>query len=280
MTYSFKTTFSTMCLMMAVCALTMCSIQAEDNASAKGSLAVFNSPASATPNPAFAYQTVTFSASVSSTVVTLAAPTVTWNFGDGSSATGNPVTHAYTSSGNYTVTATATDTVGLVGGGATSTFNMIVASQIYDAKGLVTLGRLNVLDFISINATLPYNNVGVLAARNQPSVTTVVVDFNGIHRSFTLDKKNYALVGGDHVSLKNVKSKKPFLSKPGLFDAKINVTLSGKLITDAIKNVKLNANGRPTGATIFIAVNGVTYGTQVEIDYADQYRGKYDSTSK
>ena len=37
-----------------------------------------------------------------------------WDFGDGSTATGNPVSHTYTNSGNYTVTLVVTDTLGCV----------------------------------------------------------------------------------------------------------------------------------------------------------------------
>lgn len=38
--------------------------------------------------------------------------TLTWDFGDGATATGTPVTHAYTSPGTYTVKVTGTDAVG------------------------------------------------------------------------------------------------------------------------------------------------------------------------
>ncbi len=35
-----------------------------------------------------------------------------WNFGDGTSDTGNPVTHSYSAAGYYTVTVTVTDSIG------------------------------------------------------------------------------------------------------------------------------------------------------------------------
>jgi len=51
-------------------------------------------------------QSVTFTGSASGGTAPYA---FSWSFGDGSSATGNPVTHAYSASGSYTVTVTTTD---------------------------------------------------------------------------------------------------------------------------------------------------------------------------
>jgi hypothetical protein len=38
--------------------------------------------------------------------------TISWDFGDGASATGSPATHAYAAAGDYNVTVTATDGAG------------------------------------------------------------------------------------------------------------------------------------------------------------------------
>ncbi len=55
-----------------------------------------------------------FSATASDTFSGVAS--IAWSFGDGSAAaTGSPVTHAYSAAGTYTVTATATDTLGNTG---------------------------------------------------------------------------------------------------------------------------------------------------------------------
>src|SRR3989475_2557723 len=62
------------------------------------------SPSSPVPG-----QSVTFTSSASGGTAPYA---FSWSFGDGSSATGNPVTHAYWASGSYAVTLTTTDSAG------------------------------------------------------------------------------------------------------------------------------------------------------------------------
>jgi len=52
--------------------------------------------------------TVTFDASVSSASNGMIVDYV-WNFGDGNTANGNPITHTYTTPGTYTITLTVTD---------------------------------------------------------------------------------------------------------------------------------------------------------------------------
>jgi PKD repeat protein len=62
------------------------------------------------PNPAIAGQTIIGYAAASALV---GMPTVTWDFGDGITATGTNVSHAYAQSGIYTVTVTAISPQGL-----------------------------------------------------------------------------------------------------------------------------------------------------------------------
>lgn len=64
--------------------------------------------ATAVPNPAAEGQNIVFSADGSDP--TGQAITVTWDFGDGTTATGATATHAYASAGTYIVVATLTDT--------------------------------------------------------------------------------------------------------------------------------------------------------------------------
>jgi hypothetical protein len=66
----------------------------------------------ATPNPASVAQSVTFFAA-GSDIEDGANLTYAWSFGDGKSATGNQVTHAYATAGVFTATVTITDTGGV-----------------------------------------------------------------------------------------------------------------------------------------------------------------------
>lgn len=63
----------------------------------------------ATPVPGNAATTYAFNATVAGGVAPI---TISWSFGDGTSANGTPVTHAFAASGVYRVTMTATDATG------------------------------------------------------------------------------------------------------------------------------------------------------------------------
>ncbi|HLX64812.1 MAG TPA: Ig-like domain-containing protein [Planctomycetota bacterium] len=71
---------------------------------------VFNSPPVISPDPALTGTVVSFSASAN---VVNGTATITWDFGDGNTATGADVTHTYTQSGLLTVTTVATSPEGL-----------------------------------------------------------------------------------------------------------------------------------------------------------------------
>ena len=92
---------------------------------------VFTSSPTAVPNPATAGQAVQFTANATNALTV----TYTWDFGDGTMASGASVSHVFSPAGNYSVTVTATDqtngvstanitvqvnaAVGVAGGGGT-----------------------------------------------------------------------------------------------------------------------------------------------------------------
>ncbi|MEI6233244.1 MAG: Ig-like domain-containing protein [Planctomycetota bacterium] len=71
---------------------------------------IFSTPPTINPNPAFIGADTT---GIASAFVVNGTATIAWNFGDGSTGTGSPVTHKFTQGGVYTVIVTATSPEGV-----------------------------------------------------------------------------------------------------------------------------------------------------------------------
>jgi hypothetical protein len=200
------------------------------------SFTVFGAPSlisgpTATPNPAPERGPVEFTCVPSTSNVT-----VVWNFGDGTTATGATVTHAYTIPGTYSVTVTVTSTVN----GSSSTETLEV--RVYDLpSGVFDSDNDNFSDEIELalgsdptsSASTPFSlappvdavspaitklriqldfarpgNDSIrmlawlgLAQGFTPSGQRIIIDVGGVVKSFVFDAKGGAKEGYDTVKL-------------------------------------------------------------------------------
>jgi hypothetical protein len=102
-----KGTFMTSSKVKLQSAIFVCVAVLVLSGTARAQTLVITSQPFATPNPAFAGQQVQFTAAATGT----APLTYTWNFQDGTTATGSTVTHAFATFGTFAVTVTVTDTL-------------------------------------------------------------------------------------------------------------------------------------------------------------------------
>src|SRR5207244_8837568 len=63
--------------------------------------------------------------------------TYTWNFGDGNTGTGNPVSHTYTTGGQFTVIENVTDTNGAKATATHTVGSILVVTETCPATGTV-----------------------------------------------------------------------------------------------------------------------------------------------
>jgi PKD repeat protein len=136
------------------------------------------------PSAGIAGQALSFTASASdpSSADTQAGFVYRWTFGDGSSATGQSVSHAYTAPGNYTVTLTATDKDG---GKGSTTRSVTVASlnpiAQFTGPASVNEGGTATVVFSKVSGgsgpytySYDFNNDGVFEVTASPSASAVM----------------------------------------------------------------------------------------------------------
>ena len=134
------------------------------------------SPPTASPNPAVSRESVTFTA---------AAPngaTVSWDFGDGSTAVGSGVSHAYAASGNYTAIATARSGASTV----TGSVNVSVSDSVgaaFSGTGSIKFNFSTHQDFMTLSGNIQ------LSQGFSPVGKSVVVSLGGYRHTFTLNSK-------------------------------------------------------------------------------------------
>jgi hypothetical protein len=216
-------------------------------ASAAGVL-VINAPPhvesapTANPNTARVSETVSFF--VAATDADGGALTCTWDFGDGSSATGASVTHAYAVVGTYTATVTINDGKGglsgasvavtvtpaggdmqgdadsdgdgfsdqietALGSSPTNANDRPAALAVAEKTGVLSVRKLRIrLNFARpANDSIALNGLLAIPDGFGAAGQTVIVDVGGVVRSVTLDAKGRSPKGNDSVAV-GVKSGK------------------------------------------------------------------------
>jgi PKD repeat protein len=209
---------------------------------------------SAVPNPATTDDIITFSTAASNTNGD--ALTFTWNFGDGSTGSGQSVTHQYTTADAYMVMVTVAN----VSGGMITAPLLVKVSQGAAAnppptalpwtvtKTMVKLGfKKTGRDTIQVQGTVN------LPAGYDPTNKIATVSVGAVNATFTMDKRGNAKTGVNRFKLTEKLKKKQFLGG----DVKIQFTLRGAFATALAASGLVNATTPTTGSPVTIA-DGLT----------------------
>ena len=189
---------------------------------------LISSQPTATPNPAIAGQPTVFAAVASE--AGNAALSYSWNFGDGSTATGNIVTHVYAAAGTFNTTLTVSDaanaaitasvsvTVNIAGGGAPSPFVISSADGIPDdmqsaasAAGINSAAQPQTLPDVTLAIKLNFAKPGsdsialsgtlVRPAGFSATGQSIVIDVGGVVTAFALNAQGKIKNGNDMFSI-------------------------------------------------------------------------------
>ena len=163
----------------------------------------FSSQPVATPNPAIVGATVNFAAVGANS--NGQPVTVTWDFGDGSTGTGAPTTHAYQSASTYTVTCTA----------SASSFDFVQKSITVVINPLINFdwSVSKASAKINFNGTTNKDSItvkGYFTAQEEFSLPqcTIYYEFGYVTGMVTLDSKGKSPSGGPKIIIK-AKGTKP-----------------------------------------------------------------------
>ncbi len=181
--------------------------------------------------------------------------TVTWNFGDGSTATGSSAIHIYTAPGTYTVTTTLTDPSGQ----QTAQTSTIV---IKPTPMRITSGNF-ILNSGNDRAIL--TGLVHVAGGSVLNQQTVTVDVGGNVQTFTLNARGQGRSGASSFSLRaRMKGNSKVTAD---YEAPIKIVLSGELGTALRANSSLDAQGFPTRVTVLVQFNGGYFGDSAPLKF-------------
>jgi PKD repeat protein len=209
------------------------------------------SPATATPNPASAGQSVTFS--VAAGDVNGDALTYNWDFGDGVTGTGATTMHTYSAAGTYNVSVAVSDGMNA----PVSSALILIVTESGATINPLTLNKLQIklnfsrssADSIMLGGTLPIP--AGFQAKGQP-VDCVI---GSITKVLTLDAKGHARSGGDQFML-GIKAKNGVAAaQTAKFSAKFTGSFAAQLA-----GILPNADGKMTvSVPVSIVFNGGVY---------------------
>lgn len=266
---------------------------------------VFDSAPAATPNPAGVSQTITFSAPSHGFGDSLV---VTWNFGDGTSTTGDTVTHSYLAPGMYPVIVTLYDGVNM---SAASLFVTVNPTRIgfgidTDGDGFsdateiatgssVTDPNSNVLgkpidpasvQRLSLSKTQIDLNFSKTASDKialsgsltipqgfTPANAMLLIDVGGISKALILNSKGQAKSGNDSFKLSIVKSR-----QQNAASAKFTASFSKGIFAETLGATSglINADIPFDQRTVMITI---AFGGSVQqINEAVKYKAKLNRT--
>ncbi len=200
-------------------------------------LALYNPASVAAPAFGAAAETSSTTPAVGETVALRAEASVpgggevtySWAFGDGTTADGARVSHAWMEPGVYTATVTATHTAsGLT---ATSFVNVtvtrpIAAPAVSVALNFAAAGK----DTVSVSGTLPVD------AGFSPTGAVVTIDVGGVERTFTLDSKGRGSAEGASIRLTVRKAGGAVARQRAPFTATIRGALAASFTDEGLVN--------------------------------------------
>lgn len=169
--------------------------------------------------------------------------TLSWDFGDGTTGTGSPVTHAYTTAGRYTPSVRVSDFI------LTSPPFELSSLDVLDPLTLTNL-RINLnfkqakADRILINGNLP------IPAGFDPTGKIFTITVGGVQQAVTLNKAGKGAELGAQVQL---------LKKKGIFKATLKGAFAATLAVDDLTgDVTIAKPGEPRKLVALIGLDGVT----------------------
>jgi hypothetical protein len=180
---------------------------------------------------------------------------ITWDFGDGSTASGATVSHTYSAPGAYTVTMTVTDPVS--GQALTATLPYTVTPPQFRVR----LARFN-LSGGNESARI----TGVLHIPKGAPIggQTVILNVGGNTRTFVLNSKGIGKSGTDTFSVTVKLANKVVIEQESTFKANISGALAAALKAGAL----LDASGFPTAVTVLIQFGPRYYTNTVTVKFS------------
>jgi PKD repeat protein len=203
--------------------------------------------------PAATNPTGTSGAGSQFTTVTIPANN-TWDFGDGTTANGSTVSHAYAAPGTYTVTMTVSDPV------SGQSLSLTLQYTVNAPQFRVRLARFNLggTDTAQITGILHLSQGTTLSGKQ------LVLNVGGNTRTFVLNSKGRGKSGSDSFALAVGSVKGVVAEQESTFKA----TVSGALAAALKANAPLDASGFPTAVTISVQLGTSFFTSTVNVKFS------------